>query len=109
MNRHPELVSGSDISTMRIGFIYIVSNKKRTTLYVGVTNNLKRRIAEHKEGIGSKFSSRYKLTDLLYYEEITDIRKAILREKQLKNWHREWKLNLIKSVNPDLRDLYWDL
>jgi putative endonuclease len=108
-NRHPELASGSDPSIMKKGFIYIISNKKRTTFYVGVTNNLKRRITEHKGGIGSKFSSKYKLTDLLYYEEITDIRKAILREKQLKNWHREWKLNLIKSVNPDLRDLFWNL
>jgi putative endonuclease len=94
---------------MKKGFIYIISNKKRTTIYVGVTNNLKRRITEHKEGIGSKFSGKYKLTDLLYYEEIPDIRNAICREKQLKNWHREWKINLIKSFNPDLKDLYWEL
>jgi putative endonuclease len=94
---------------MKKGFIYIISNKKRTTLYVGVTNNLKRRITEHKEGIGSKFSEKYKLTDLLYFEEIPDIRKAIHREKQLKNWHRQWKLNLIKSLNPELKDLYWEL
>lgn len=94
---------------MKKGFIYIISNKNRNTFYVGVTNNLKRRITEHKEGIGSKFSGKYKLTDLLYYEEIQGIRKAIDREKQLKNWHREWKINLIRSVNPDMKDLFWDL
>ena len=94
---------------MKKGFIYIISNKKRTTLYVGVTNNLKRRITEHKEGTGAKFSGKYKLTNLLYYEEIPDIRKAIDREKQITNWHRQWKIDLIRAINLDLRDLYWDL
>jgi len=94
---------------MKRGFIYILSNKKRNTFYVRVTNNLKKRIAEHKSGIGSKFSCKYKLTDLLYYGEIQGFRKAIDREKQLKNWDREWKINLIKSINPDLKDLFWDL
>ncbi len=61
---------------MKKGFVYIISNKKRTTLYVGVTNNLKRRIAEQKEGIGSKFSGKYKLTDLLYYEEIPGLQES---------------------------------
>jgi putative endonuclease len=95
--------------TMKKGYVYIVSNKNRTTFYVGVTNNIKRRITEHKTGEGSKFTGKYNLTDLVYFEEIPDIVQAIKREKQLKNWHREWKMNLIKSVNPDMRDLYDEL
>ncbi len=94
---------------MKKGFIYIISNKSRTTFCIGVTSELKVRIAKHKEGIGSAFSSQYKLTDLVYFEELPNIFLAIKREKKLKNWHREWKLNLIKSMNPDLKDLYWDL
>jgi len=94
---------------MKTGYIYIISNKRRTTFYIGVTSDLKERIAKHKDGIGSVFSSQYKLTDLVYFEEFPNLNHAIQREKQLKNWHREWKLNLIKSMNPDLKDLYWDL
>ncbi len=94
---------------MKKGFIYIISNKSRTTFYIGVTSELKIRIAKHTEGIGSSFTTQYKLTDLVYFEEFPNIVQAIYREKQLKNWHREWKLNLIKSINPDMKDLYWDL
>lgn len=94
---------------MKTGFVYIISNKKRTTFYIGVTSDLKGRIAKHKEGIGSAFTIQYKLSDLVYFEEFQNIIHAINREKQLKNWHRAWKLNLIKSMNPDLKDLYWDL
>lgn len=83
-----------------------MSNSKRTTFYIGVTSSLKTRIADHKNGMGSEFTTKYKLTDLIYYEEFTDIYQSIDREKQLKNWHREWKINLIKSVNPDMKDLY---
>jgi len=82
-----------------------MSNKNRTTFYTGVTNHLQRRIIEHTQGIGSKFVSRYKLYDLVYYEHYTDIIFAIQREKQLKNWHRDWKINLIKSFNPEMKDL----
>jgi len=82
-----------------------MSNKHRTTFYIGVTNDLRRRVSEHKQNIGSKFVSKYKLFDLIYYEYFTDITYAISREKQLKNWHREWKLNLIKQKNPNLKDL----
>ncbi len=90
---------------MKTGYVYIMSNKNRTTLYIGVTNDLERRVAEHKEGSGSKFTYKYKLYDLVYYEVIYDIEQAIKREKQLKNWHRDWKLNLIKSLNPEMKDL----
>ena len=93
---------------MKGGCIYILSNKNRTTLYIGVTSDLDRRIAEHVEGEGSKFSSKYNLTDLVYFEEFDDISEAIAREKQLKNWKREWKINLIKSLNPELKDLKMD-
>jgi len=93
---------------MKGGYIYIMSNANRTTLYIGVTSDLKRRVAEHHQGIGAKFTSKYNLTDLLYYEEFGGVQDAIAREKQLKNWKREWKLNLIKVLNPDLKDLKFD-
>ena len=90
---------------MKKGYIYILSNKSRTVFYVGVTNDLVRRMQEHKEDQDSPFARRYRLHDLLYYEEHPLIRSAIQREKQLKRWHREWKENLIRGVNPDFRDL----
>jgi len=86
-------------------FVYIISNYERTTIYIGVTNNIERRILEHKTGKGSFFSSKYKLKYLLYFEEHTTIKDAIEREKRLKNWHKEWKWNLIKEENPQLVDL----
>ncbi len=90
------------------GFVYIMSNKNRTTNYIGVTNDLERRVIEHKSGFGSKFTSRYKLHDLMYYEYFDGIVPAINREKQLKNWHREWKWDLIKKENAKLKDLAAD-
>ena len=79
---------------MKEGFVYILSNMNRTTLYIGVTNNLERRMLEHKAGVGSIFASKYNLTDLLYFEQIQGMKNAITREKQLKNWHKEWTWNL---------------
>ena len=78
-------------------------------LYIGVTSNLYMRIVEHKSGKGSIFTEKYSIKDLLYFEEFTSIEQAIAREKQLKNWHKEWKWNLIKQVNPELKDLFEDL
>ena len=75
-------------------------------LYIGVTSNLYNRVVEHKEGKGSDFTKKYDLKILLYFEEFTAIDQAIAREKQLKNWHREWKWNLIKTKNPELQDLF---
>ena len=86
-------------------YVYFVSNKNRTTFYVGVTNNLSRRAAEHNEGHGSAFTARYNCNDLVYYESFSRIDEAITREKGLKNWKREWKLALIKSVNSELKTL----
>lgn len=85
-----------------------MSNKNLTTFYIGVTNDLERRVKEHKNGDGSEFTSKYKLTCLVYYEIISDIKTAIQREKQLKNWHRKWKIDLIKELNPEMLDLAKD-
>lgn len=87
-------------------YIYILSNYKNSTYYIGVTNNLERRYFEHKNKIIKlSFSSKYNLTKLVYYEQIEDIYTAISREKQLKNWKREWKYKLIVKENPGLIDL----
>ena len=75
-------------------------------LYIGVTSDLQKRISDHKNGIGSSFAQKYHLKYLIYFEEFTAIAQAIAREKQLKNWHKDWKWNLIKSVNPEVKDLY---
>jgi len=80
-------------------YVYIVSNYKRTTFYIGVTNDLQKRILAHKNKIIKGFTYKYNLTDLVYYEEFNLIEEAIKREKNLKNWKREWKINLIKSIN----------
>ena len=78
-------------------------------LYIGVTADLFSRIAQHKNGLGSIFTRKYGLHVLLYFEEFTAIDQAIAREKQLKNWHKEWKWNLIKSTNSELQDLFDEL
>jgi len=86
-------------------YVYIVSNYKRTTFYIGVTNNLIRRMYEHRNRLIEGFTKKYNLKYLVYFEETNDINEAIAREKQLKNWHRDWKINLIRQMNPDLRSL----
>ena len=86
-------------------YVYIMTNKYRTTFYIGMTNDLRRRIAEHNESKGSFFTQKYNLNDLIYYEEFTDVNQAIAREKQLKNWKKEWKLNLVREINPNLKTL----
>ena len=96
--QHPSNIT----ETTKKGFIYILSNKNRTTTYVGVTNDLERRIIEHKSGKGSIFTKKYNLTDLIYYECVMGMQNAINREKQLKNWHKEWKWNLIKKRKPNV-------
>lgn len=91
------------------GYIYIVSNPKRTVFYVGVIAYLYRRITDHKNGNGSVFTIKYKCIDLIYFEFHSSIVQAIEREKKLKKWRREWKENLVKKVNPEFKDLYFDL
>ena len=90
---------------MKQFYVYIVTNKYRTTFYVGVTNDLNRRSIEHNESKGSKFTSKYNLTDLVYYEIYIDINLAISREKQLKSWKKDWKLKLMKDLNPNLETI----
>ena len=78
-------------------------------LYIGITNNLQRRIYEHKNKLVDGFSKKYNLTKLVYYESTVDVNSAIKREKQLKNWHRDWKINLIEEDNAEWKDLAEDL
>ena len=86
------------------GYVYIATNRSKT-LYIGVTNNLERRIDQHKRKIGSEFAVKYNITRLVYYEHFADIRDAIAREKQLKKWRREKKVWLIECENPEWEDL----
>lgn len=86
-------------------FVYFMSNASDTTLYVGVTNNLVRRVAEHKSLATPGFTAKYRCTKLVYFEETDYMLGAIAREKQLKNWKRDWKNELIAKTNPDWRDL----
>ena len=87
-------------------YVYILTNQHNTTLYVGVTNNLVRRVYEHKQEMLEGFTKRYKLHKLVHYEQFEDVSKAIEREKELKNWHREWKERLIETQNKNWTDLY---
>ena len=86
-------------------YIYILTNYSKTVLYVGFTNNIIRRIIEHKNDLGCKFTSKYKLKYLVYFEQCEDVYSAMEREKEIKKWRREKKINLIKSVNSNLNDL----
>ncbi len=90
---------------MKNYYLYIMTNQTNTTFYIGVTNDIHRRVFEHKNELVKGFTSKYKLKKLVYYELYDRIEAAIAREKQLKNWHREWKINLIKSSNPDLKEI----
>jgi len=90
---------------MKDYYIYILTNKKNGTLYIGVTNNLTRRIYEHRNGTIKGFTKKYNLNKLVYFEQLNDISFAILREKRLKKWNREWKVQLIEKINPEWKDL----
>lgn len=87
-------------------FVYILTNKRNGTLYTGVTNDLIRRVYEHKTNSIEGFSKKYSTHTLIYYEEFSDINTALGREKQLKKWKRLWKLKLIESLNPNWDDFY---
>jgi putative endonuclease len=90
---------------MKLSYVYILTNKYRTTFYVGVTSNLSKRLVEHYEGTASVFTKKYNIVYLIYFEQFSDINQAIAREKQLKNWHKDWKINLVKTINPTLQTL----
>ena len=89
-------------------YVYIMTNRYNTVLYTGVTNNLLRRVWEHRNGRGSQFTSKYRVTKLVYFEETTDVRAAIAREKQIKAGSRAKKIALIESINPECLDLAED-
>ena len=90
-------------------FIYILTNKNHTVFYTGVTNDLVRRVYEHKSKLIDGFTSRYNIKHLVYYEEFNDVKDALEREKQIKDYRREKKLALINRINPNMDDLYGKL
>ena len=102
--RHPWLDRGSQTMENK-GYIYFMTNAFGNVLYIGVTNSLKRRILEHHEGRGSKFTHNYNCDKLVYYESFPDIEQAIVREKQLKHYKRAWKNELVNNINPQWRDI----
>ena len=87
----------------------MLASKKNGTLYVGVTNNLLRRVYEHRNGLLGGFTKKYTVNTLVYYEVYQDIYQAIVREKRIKKWKRQWKINLIEKNNPEWKDLFNDL
>ncbi|MGR3179796.1 MAG: GIY-YIG nuclease family protein [Candidatus Anammoxibacter sp.] len=89
-------------------YVYMLASKRNGTLYLGVTNNLERRMYEHKNSLVEGFSKKYKVYNLVYYEETNDIHAALEREKQLKKWNRKWKLALIERANPNWNDIAKD-
>ena len=88
------------------GYIYILATDQNGTLYIGVTNDLVRRIFEHREGLADGFTKKYEVKRLVHFERFEDIQTAIQREKSLKRWNRAWKIELIESANPAWDDLY---
>jgi putative endonuclease len=90
---------------MRTYYVYILASQRNGTLYIGVTNNLLRRVFEHKTKYNKGFTEEYGVDKLVYFEETDDIREGIRREKQLKKWNRSWKLRLIEGSNPNWKDL----
>ena len=90
-------------------YVYIVTNRHNTVLYTGVTNDLRRRVYEHKEGLGGGFTSRYNVGKLVYYEVTGDVHAAIAREKQIKGGSRTKKIDLIERMNPEWKDFYEEL
>jgi putative endonuclease len=89
--------------------VYILASQRNGTLYIGVTNDLVRRVYEHKEGFVAGFTKRYRVKTLVWFESTASAYAAITREKQLKNWPRAWKLALIELGNPGWRDLYEEI
>lgn len=89
-------------------YVYILASKKRGTLYIGVTNDLRKRVYEHKNRLVNGFTKRYNIHMLVYYKQTINIESTLQREKQLKKWYRAWKIELIEKQNPEWDDLYGD-
>ena len=85
--------------------VYITTNRENKVLYIGVTSNLPRRIYEHKNKLVKGFTEKYNVDKLVYFEQTENVQSALRREKQLKNWHKNWKINLINSFNPEWKEL----
>jgi putative endonuclease len=94
------------MSLERSYWVYILASRIGGTLYIGVTNNLVRRVYEHKMGLAEGITKKYKVHRLVYFEQYSDIENAIVREKRLKKWNRAWKVKLIEELNPNWDDLY---
>jgi putative endonuclease len=94
---------------MKRYFVYILASKRNGTLYIGSTSNLIQRVWQHKSGAVLGFTKKYKVHQLVYYEEHINIIEMVRREKRLKDWCRQWKLNLIEKFNPTWQDLYEDI
>ncbi len=90
-------------------YVYILASGKNGTLYNGVTNNLIKRVVQHKRKEVEGFSEKYEVNRLVWYEQTNDIRVAIEREKQIKKWNRKWKIRLIEKENPEWKDLFFDI
>jgi putative endonuclease len=93
---------GADMKTY---YVYILASQKNGTIYIGVTNNLERRLYEHKNHVVKGFTAKYNVTKLVWFEQTSSVEAAIEKEKQLKKWARAWKIRLIEEGNPDWRDL----
>ena len=93
----------------KTGYIYILSNKHRTVFYTGVTSDLLRRVNQHRKGEGSDFTKRYNIYELLFYDEFPTMHEAIAAEKRVKKWKRAWKIDLIKTINQEIKDLWEDI
>ena len=103
-------VMHNKIKKAHIYYVYILANKRNGTLYIGVTNDLFNRSFQHKlKQDPNSFTAKYKIDKLVYYEEYQYVQDAILREKQLKKWNRQWKVRLIEKENPTWRDLFLDM
>ena len=94
---------------MKSYFVYVLASSRNGTLYIGVTSNLLKRVWEHKNNFIDGFTKKYSVHMLVYFEETSEIESAIQREKQLKTWKRNWKLELIEKGNPEWRDLYFSI
>jgi putative endonuclease len=91
---------------MRVGYVYMLASRPYGTLYIGVTNDISRRVYEHRQGTASRFTKRYGVTRLVWFEEWSIVPDAIQRESSLKRWKRDWKIDLVNKTNPEWRDLY---
>ena len=94
---------------MKTFYVYIMASQKYGTLYIGVTNDLTKRIYQHKQNMVKGFTQKYHVHNLVYLEEYSDVNEAISREKNLKKWKRSWKIKLIETKNPEWKDLYSEI